>query len=59
MKIITEEELHQPPTSTFKIGDKVVLKPIEELDYPNFKPQEVGIGTILEMDNTVTITVLR
>jgi len=32
----------------FKIGDKVILKPVEELTRPWYKNQEVGVGTIIK-----------
>ena len=36
----------------FKVGDRVVLKPREELETPGFKNQEVGIGIITSMRAT-------
>lgn len=35
--------------SEFCVGDRVVLRPMEELDNPHWKEQEVGIGIITEL----------
>jgi hypothetical protein len=34
---------------TFKAGDRVVLKSIDELSNPSYKTQEIGVGTIIKV----------
>jgi hypothetical protein len=42
----------------YKIGDKVTLKPANELEYPHWKLQEVGTGVIENIRTTGWIVVI-